>query len=190
MPRYPQTTHFPVLTPQSQPLPGGQWATPMPANNPYVPDHWEAVKPEYYNPQWAGPYSPGPNFNAPHAPYTGSGNTLPYPNHPGYPVDRLPKYPTPNNPPGPGPRKPSFPDVPLGGRGGDTPRQLIPGLRMDGHGGQRPPVFPVGKGMGGGQAPPPQLPPLEGALNGRGGGGAFNVPRGGGLPGRPAQGGR
>ena len=168
------------MTPQSQPTVHGNWVEPMGHNNPFVPDPVEAINPAYYNPQWAGPYSPGPNFYHPDYPYTGSGNPLPFPNHPGYPINQLPKY----QPKNPAPPEPSpFPREPL-----------IPGLRDDGRGGQRPPVFPHGKGMGGGQAPAPgrnpfdkdpaedPLPPLQGALNGTSGPRSF--------PRLPVQGGR
>ena len=212
MPRFPQTTNFPIMTPQSQPTVHGSWVEPMGHNNPFVPDPAEAINPAYYNPQWAGPYSPGPNFYHPDYPYVGNANPLPGPSHPGYPINQLPKY-QPKNPAPPAPSP--FPNP--GGRGGqrepmwpgktdDTPMSdppfprepLIPGLRDDGRGGQRPPVFPHGKGMGGGQAPAPgrnpfdkapaedpfgnPLPPLQGALNGTSGPRSF--------PRLPVQGGR
>ena len=207
MPRFPVTTNFPIMTPQSQPTVHGNWAEPMGHNNPFVPDPVEAINPAYYNPQWAGPYTPGPNFYHPDYPYVGNANPLPGPWHPGYPTDRIPRY----EPKNPAPPEPSpFPNP--GGRGDKTPmpappmrEPLMPGLREDGHGGQRPPVFPPGRGMGGGQAPAPgnpfdkppaedpfgnpiPPPPLQGALDGTSG--SFNVPRGGGFPTRPGQGGR
>ena len=57
----------------------------MPQNNPMIPDWIEQNNPEYWNPQWAGPYTPGPGF--PQDKYgrpPWMGGTLPGPEHPGW----------------------------------------------------------------------------------------------------------
>ena len=183
MPSFPVTTNFPIMTPQSQPTVDGSWVERMGHNHPFVPDPVEAINPAYNNPQWAGPYSPGPNFYHPDYPYVGNANPLPGPSHRGYPVDELPRY-QPKNPGWPNTPSPfQFPRIPSpGDRGAPVPRD--PDDTPMGE----PPLFPPGRGMGGGQAPnnpfaePPAedpfgnpIPPLQGALDGRG---------------RPGQGGR
>ena len=73
--RYPQPTHpfpyqkhFPVATPLGPHVlnhrdfdPGIDDPAPrLPQNNPAIPDWVEQNNPEYFNPQWYGPYKAGP----------------------------------------------------------------------------------------------------------------------------------